>query len=150
MSILKRLLIQVVRDKLLGRGGDMLFLSNGQNKVRVQGGAFVTDQDIEKVTNFIREQMKPDYLFDQDTLVKNIAASLERDEYFEEVAVFVVEEQEASINKISKRFSIGFNRAQSIVEELESLGVVSENLGSRAREVLIKKEELVHILEEIR
>lgn len=135
-------------DKLLGRG-DMLFLSNGQNKVRVQG-AFVTDQDIEKVTNFIREQMKPDYLFDQDTLVKNIAASLERDEYFEEVAVFVVEEQEASINKISKRFSIGFNRAQSIVEELESLGIVSENLGSRARDVLVTKEELVHILEEIR
>jgi S-DNA-T family DNA segregation ATPase FtsK/SpoIIIE len=135
-------------DKLLGRG-DMLFLSNGQNKVRVQG-AFVSDGDIEKVTAFIREQMQPDYLFDQDTLVKNITASLERDEYFEEVAIFVVEEQEASINKISKRFSIGFNRAQSIVEELEGLGIVSENLGSRAREVLVTSEELVAILEEIR
>ena len=127
----------------------MLFLSNGQNKIRVQG-AFVSDSDIEKVTAFIREQMQPDYLFDQDTLVKNITASLERDEYFEEVAIFVVEEQEASINKISKRFSIGFNRAQSIVEELEGLGIVSENLGSRAREVLVTKEELVAILEEIR
>ncbi|MFW5864643.1 MAG: DNA translocase FtsK [Candidatus Izemoplasmataceae bacterium] len=135
-------------DKLLGRG-DMLFLSNGQNKVRVQG-AYVSDLDIEKVTNFIREQMKPEYLFDQDTLIRNIATSLERDEYFEEVAIFVVEEQEASINKISKRFSIGFNRAQGIVEELESLGVVSENLGSRARDVLVTKEELMRILEEIR
>ncbi|MFH5881579.1 DNA translocase FtsK [Liberiplasma polymorphum] len=135
-------------DKLLGRG-DMLFLTNGQNKIRVQG-AFVSDKDIEKVTNFIREQMAPDYFFDQDTLVKNIAKSLDRDEYFEEVARFVTEQQEASINKISKKFNIGFNRAQGIVESLEEIGIVSENLGSKARDVLVSAEDVEELLARIR
>ncbi len=131
-------------DKLLGRG-DMLFATNGQGKIRVQG-AFIHDDDIDKVTAFIREQMKPNYLFDQETLAKNVAKALERDEYFDDVARFVVTEQEASINKISKRFGIGFNRAQSIVEGLEELGVVSENLGSRAREVLVAEDALEALL----
>ncbi|TVP95113.1 MAG: DUF87 domain-containing protein [Acholeplasmatales bacterium] len=135
-------------DKLLGRG-DMLFLSNGQNKIRVQG-AYITDADIEKVTHFIREQQKPNYLFDQEMLVKNIAESFERDELFEDVAVFVVEAQEASINKISRQFSIGFNRAQSIVEALEEAGIVSENLGSRAREVLVSEEEIGTLLRQLK
>ncbi len=135
-------------DKLLGRG-DMLFVTNGQGKRRVQG-AFISDQDIEKVTDFIRKQMKPNYLFDQDMLVKSISQSLERDEYFYEVARFVVEEQEASINKISKRFGVGFNRAQSIVESLEDIGVVSENLGSKARDVLISEEDLDDLLRQVR
>ena len=134
-------------DKLLGRG-DMLFATNGQGKIRVQG-AFIQDADIDKVTNFIREQMGPDYLFDQDTLVKNVAKALERDEYFYDVARFVVAEQEASINKISKRFGIGFNRAQSIVEGLEEIGIVSENLGSKARDVLVSKENIEALLKRI-
>ncbi len=134
-------------DKLLGRG-DMLFVSNGQNKIRLQG-AFIGDDDIERVADFIRNQMEPDYLFDQDTLVKNIAKSLERDEYFEDIARFVVNQNECSINKISKAFSIGFNRAQSIVENLEEIGVVSENLGSRSREVLVDAEQLEEILDSL-
>lgn len=134
-------------DKLLGRG-DMLFATNGQGKKRVQG-AFVSDHDIENVTDYIRKQMQPDYLFDQETLVNNITQSLERDEYFCDVARFVVELQEASINKISKEFGIGFNRAQSIVESLESIAVVSENLGSKARDVLVEKDELERILKQI-
>ncbi len=135
-------------DKLLGRG-DMLFVSNGQNKIRVQG-AYIADSDIEKVTHFIREQQKPNYLFDQDMLVKNIAESFERDELFEEVAVFVVEAQEASINKISKQFNIGFNRAQSIVEALEEVGIVSENLGSRARDVLVSEDDIHGLLRQLK
>ena len=131
-------------DKLLGRG-DMLFVSNGQNKVRLQG-AFISDQDIETVTEYLRGQMEPNYLFDEETLVKNIAKSLERDEYFEDIARFVVDNNECSINKISKAFSIGFNRAQSIVENLEEIGVVSENLGSRSREVLVDETQLEEIL----
>ncbi len=132
-------------DKLLGRG-DMLFVSNGQNKIRLQG-AFIGDEDIETVTEYLRNQMKPEYLFDEETLVKNIAKSLERDEYFEDIARFVVEQNECSINKISKAFSIGFNRAQSIVESLEEIGVVSENLGSRSREVLVDEDQLEDILD---
>ncbi len=131
-------------DKLLGRG-DMLFATNGQGKIRVQG-AYISDDDIDKVTTYIRQQMKPNYLFDQETLAKNVAKALERDEYFDDVARYVVTEQEASINKISKRFGIGFNRAQSIVEGLEELGVVSENLGSRAREVLVAEDALDELL----
>ncbi len=135
-------------DKLLGKG-DMLFVTNGQGKVRLQG-AYVSDEDIERVTEYIREQLKPDYLFDQESLIQNVTQNLERDEYFYDVARFVVDLQEASINKISKQFGVGFNRAQSIVESLESIGVVSENLGSKAREVLVNKDELEAILKKIR
>ncbi len=134
-------------DKLLGRG-DMLFATNGQGKIRVQG-AFIQDSDIDKVTNYIRDQLKPNYLFDQDTLVKNVAKSLDRDEYFYDVARFVAEQQEASINKISKRFGIGFNRAQSIVEALEEVNIVSENLGSKARDVLVSQEDIEALLKRI-
>ncbi len=135
-------------DKLLGKG-DMLFVTNGQGKVRLQG-AYVSDEDIERVTDYIREQLKPEYLFDQESLIQNVTQNLERDEYFFDVARFVVDLQEASINKISKQFGVGFNRAQSIVESLEGIGVVSENLGSKAREVLVSKEELEGILKKIR
>ncbi len=135
-------------EKLLGRG-DMLYASNGQGKIRVQG-AFVPDKDIETITAFIRDQMPPTYRFTQDMLVKSIAKTLERDELFETVARFVVEAQEASINKISKNFNIGFNRAQSIVQSLEDANIVSENLGSKPRDVLIEKEDLDALLKKIR
>ncbi len=134
-------------DKLLGRG-DMLFLGNGMNKIRVQG-AFVSESDIEKVTSFIRQQMAPDYVIDADTLIKHVAKRLDRDEHFEDVARYVVSQNEASINKISKHFQIGFNRAQSIVEALEEIGVVSEHQGSRAREVLVDPQALETLLGEL-
>ena len=65
-----------------------------------------------------------------------------------EVAKYVVSTQQASINRISKEFKIGFNRAQKIVEILYEIGVVSDNVGSKARDVLVNLNELEEILKE--
>ncbi len=131
-------------DKLLGRG-DMLFCENGQVQRRVQG-AYISDSEIQNVNEFIRRQRDAEFLFSQEKLVTRAAKSDVRDELLEEVALFVVRKQEASINKISKEFRIGFNRAQKIVEMLCELGVVSDNVGSKARDVLVSEVELETIL----
>lgn len=134
-------------ETLLGRG-DMLYHQSGQSKIRLQG-AFVSDEDIETVTGFIKNQAQPDYLFKEDALMKNANKQFEYDELLDDVAHFVVQRQEASINKISKHFSIGFNRAQSIVESLEAAGIVSGNLGSKARSVLITEDEVSTYLDNL-
>ncbi len=70
------------------------------------------------------------------------------DELLNEVAKYVVIKGEASINKISKEFKIGFNRAQKLVELLSDLGIVSDNVGSKARSVLVNERELEEVLNE--
>ena len=86
-------------------------------------------------------------MFDQQKLVNKAASADKYDDLFPDVARFVVMQEEASINKISKEFGIGFNRAQKIVELLSGMGVVSDNLGSKARIVLVDAEGLAKILE---
>lgn len=131
-------------DKLLGRG-DMLFAESGQPQVRVQG-AYISDLEISNVNEFIRRQRDSEYYFTQDKLVKRAASAENYDELISEVAKYVVVQGECSINKISKEFKVGFNRAQKIVEMLSELGVVSDNLGSKARSVLVTMTELDEIL----
>jgi S-DNA-T family DNA segregation ATPase FtsK/SpoIIIE len=131
-------------DKLLGRG-DMLFAESGQPQVRVQG-AYISDIEIANVNEFIRRQREPEFMFTQEKLVKTVAASDNYDELLDGVARYVVTQGECSINKISKEFKIGFNRAQKIVEMLAELQIVSDNLGSKARSVLVNMEELESIL----
>lgn len=133
-------------DKLLGRG-DMLFAESGKPQIRVQG-AYISDAEIDNVNEFIRRQRPSEYMFTQETLVQKATRSDEIDELFPDVARFVVQTEEASINKISKEFRIGFNRAQKIVEYLNELGIVSDNVGSKARSVLVTMEELEKILDE--
>ena len=131
-------------DKLLGRG-DMLFAESGQPQVRVQG-AYISDIEIANVNEFIRRQRNPEFFFTQDKLIKTVAQAENYDELLDEVARYVVVLEECSINKISKEFKIGFNRAQKIVEMLAEINVVSDNLGSKARSVLVTMEELEMIL----
>jgi S-DNA-T family DNA segregation ATPase FtsK/SpoIIIE len=119
----------------------MLFVESGKPHHRVQG-AFLSDKDIRRVTNYIRKQRDSDYLFDEKRLVEKVTTQMETDDLTEDVAYFVVEQGAASINKISKEFKIGFNRAQSIVDTLFEMGVVSDNVGSRARDVLMTKADL--------
>lgn len=135
-------------EKLIGKG-DMLLMMNGKNKRRLQG-AYVSDQDIHSVTEYIKEQRPSDYLFTADELIEKAMNSFENDELLVDVAKFVISTGEASMNKIIKAFGIGFNRAQSIVNSLEAAGIVSENLGSRAREVLVDEEEAENIIERLR
>ncbi len=131
-------------DKLLGRG-DMLYAESGQPQRRVQG-AYVSDLEIHNVIEFIKRQRSNEYFFTQEKLVKQATGFNNSDELLNEVAKYVVLKGEASINKISKEFRIGFNRAQKIVELLSDLGIVSDNVGSKARNVLVNEQELDEVL----
>ncbi len=133
-------------DKLLGRG-DMLYAESGQPQRRVQG-AYVSDLEIHNVIEFIKRQRSKEYFFTQEKLVKKSKSSAGSDELLNEVAKYVVIKGEASINKISKEFKIGFNRAQKLVELLSDLGIVSDNVGSKARSVLVNEQELEEVLNE--
>ena len=128
-------------EKLLGRG-DMLFLENGTSKaVRLQG-TFVTDDEIEKVVEHVKEQAKPNYLFEPADLVKHADVQEEKDELYYEVCEFAVEMGGASISSIQRRFRIGYNRAARLIDIMEREGVLSEARGSKPREVLISEADL--------
>lgn len=136
-------------DKLLGKG-DMLY-SDGVNETRVQG-AYISLEEITAVTDYIKEKYEPDFLFSKEDLTEKMRYEEEMgsdprsDEFFEAVAQYVVENNSASINRIQKRFGIGFNRAQNIMLGLEELGIVSEGMAGKPRTVLVTLEELEDIL----
>ena len=135
-------------DKLLGQG-DMLY-SDGVNEIRVQG-AFISLDEITAVTDYIKSRYEPDFMFSSDDLKQKLQREESpldptEDEYFEVIARDVVENDNASINRIQKAYGIGFNRAQSIMMGLEELGIVSEGVAGRPRRVLVTLEELEAIL----
>ena len=128
-------------DQLLGYG-DCLFKVNDTLE-RIQG-AYVSDDEIEAVTDYIRDHYESDYLFDHFELDKKQAstgANPEEDDLIYEVGKYVIANKQASINSITKYFKIGFNRGQRIVEILEEMGVVSNSEGKKSREILISLEQ---------
>ena len=134
-------------EQLLGKGD--MFFKNDSGTTRIQG-AFIHDDEINAVCDFIRNQAGPDYFFNHDKLQQNADAQMRKDntdELFNDVARYVVEMQNASINNLQKRFNIGFNRAQSLIDLLESAGVVSPATPGKARSVLVTAEELEEILQ---
>lgn len=138
-------------DKLLGKG-DMLY-SDGVNEVRVQG-AFISLEEITAITDYIKDNYDANFLFSKEDLTEkmqyeeNQGSDPREDEYFPIVAQDVVENNNASINRIQKRFGIGFNRAQAIMTGLEEMGIVSEGMAGKPRTVLVTLEELEDILNE--
>jgi len=131
-------------ETLLGKG-DMLF-KRSDRPHRLQG-AYIPDSEIYAVTDFIRNQYKPQYIFEHDSLKQQARMrEVASDELFEDVAYFVVQSGNASINSIQKEFEIGFNRAQKLVEMLEEYQIVSQSQGTKAREVLVSISELKTIL----
>ncbi|ALC89640.1 hypothetical protein AM500_07585 [Bacillus sp. FJAT-18017] len=133
-------------EKLLGRG-DMLFLENGSSKpVRLQG-TFVTDDEIDKVADFTREQRSPNYLFEQEELLKKAQVTEEEDELFFEACEFVVEQGGASTSSLQRRFKVGYNRAARLIDMMEESGYISGARGSKPRDVLITEAELESIHE---
>lgn len=138
-------------DKLLGKG-DMLY-SDGVNETRVQG-AYISLEEILAVTEYIKEKYEPNFMFSKEELTQKMNYE-ERgdedprsDEFFDIIARNIVENESASINRVQKEFGIGFNRAQSIINGLEALGVVSEGVAGRPRRVLVTIDELEEILNE--
>ena len=126
-------------ESLLGRG-DML-IKDAEFVTRVQG-AYLSEKEIDAVTDFIRERNNPDYLFQHDVLVNKVAMIPTDDELLYEVARHAIENESVSINGIQKAFGIGFNRGQKIIEMLEAMGIVSKSQGGKGREVLVTMDEL--------
>lgn len=137
-------------EKLLGHG-DMLY-NDSVSEQRLQG-AYISSEEIKAVTDYIRHNSDAAFMFTQEDLEAKMETNEYNDgindEYFPVIARFVVENNSASINRIQKTFGIGFNRAQAIMQGLEDLGIVSENLGSRARTVEVNLDQLEGILEEL-
>lgn len=131
-------------ESLLGRG-DML-LKEAERPIRLQG-AFISNQEIDTVVDFIRRQEKPHYILHHEDLKKAINVREQiNDELFSDVAYYVVRENACSINSIQKQFEIGFNRAQKIVTFLEQYNIVSTSQGTKSREVLMTFDELEELL----
>jgi len=128
-------------ERLLGRG-DMLFLENGSSKpVRLQG-TFVSDEEIDLVVAHVREQQEPDYLFEQEELLKKAQIIEEEDELFYDACEFIVNNGNASTSSLQRRFKIGYNRAARLMDMLEQNGYITSANGSKPREVLITEADL--------
>lgn len=139
-------------EKLLGKG-DMLFYPAGYSKpVRVQG-AFISDNEISDVVQFLKEN-EDVAVYDTavtetiENKLKNSAISQERDEYFEAAARFVIEKDKASIGMLQRMFKVGFNRAARIVDQLADAGIVGPEEGTKPRKVLMSSEQLESYFEE--
>ncbi len=134
-------------EKLLGKG-DMLVSEQGSNNmVRLQG-AFIADEEVLAVVNQITSQ------FDQTEVESNYDSDLiniteendddlsdELDEYYEEVKMEVIRAQKASASHIQRRYKVGFNRAQRILDQLEANGVIAPSEGTKPRKVLMHEGE---------
>lgn len=133
-------------ERLLGRG-DMLYLGNGMtDPIRLQG-TYVTDDEIEEIIEHVKEQGEPEYLFEQEELLKKVEMIEEQDELFEDVCRFVYEQGSASTSSIQRKYHIGYNRAARLIEMLESYGFVSEQKGSKPREVYITESDLAELFD---
>ena len=140
-------------NQLIGRG-DML-VSIGNVLTRIQC-AFVDTPEVEAIANFIGKQpgyptvfALPEYRSDSSEVTDDVDLK-NRDELFDDAARIVVLNQTGSTSSIQRKFSIGYNRAGRIMDQLEAAGIVGVNAGSKAREVLIQDEtSLEHILRKL-
>ena len=145
-------------EKLLGKG-DMLFYPQGYPKpVRVQG-AFVSDDEVGNIVDFLKNQNIGNiYNEDIEDKIKNIGTSggsassggggNEKDSYFVEAGKFIIEKEKASIGMLQRVFKIGFNRAARIMDQLAEAGVVGEEEGTKPRKVLMSLEQFEQYIEE--
>ena len=135
-------------EKLLGKG-DMLFSPIGANKpIRVQG-AFISDDEVEHLVEFVKQQREPEYddtvtaEAEKETVAQdNDEQDIYRDELLERAVNLVMESGQASVSMLQRRFRIGYTRAARLVDTMEDLKIVGPNMGSKAREILMSPEQV--------
>jgi S-DNA-T family DNA segregation ATPase FtsK/SpoIIIE len=140
-------------DQLIGKG-DMLVSHNGE-LIRVQC-AFVDTPEVDRITDFIAAQrgypdafLLPEYVDEKDMEAKDFDLA-DRDKLFADAARLIVQNQMGSTSLIQRRMKLGYNRAGRLMDQLEAAGIVGENKGSKARDVLVRSEdELNEILERV-
>lgn len=130
-------------ENLLGRG-DMLYLANGSNSLSRIQGAFLSDEEVDKVVQFVKSQGEPDYLDesifedepeDDEPIDEGDFGSGDEDMY-EKAKQIVFERKGASASYLQRRLGIGYNRAAKLVEQMEEDGIVGPANGSKPREIL--------------
>lgn len=140
-------------EQLLGHG-DMLYLPPGSGVAQRVHGAYVSDDEVHRVVDYLKQTAEPSY---EEAIVNEAAnatsgdamvdklfsedGDAEKDEYYDQAVEMVVQSQRVSISSIQRRFRIGYNRAATIVEAMEAAGVVSGMEQGGAREVLAPKRE---------
>ena len=150
-------------EKLLGKG-DMLFYPQGYQKpLRVQG-AFVSDEEVANVVQFLTQQ-NPETTYDPEIEQKINGITIgksttipggsdenedERDRYFEEAGRLLIEKERGSIGMLQRVFKIGFNRAARIMDQLQEAGVVGPEEGTKPRKILLSMEEFQELIEQNR
>ena len=148
-------------EKLLGKG-DMLFYPQGYTKpARIQG-AFVSDNEVSDVVDFLKNQaMGNTYNEDIEEKIKSLGSESsgaagtgysdsgnEKDQYFIEAGRFIIEKEKASIGMLQRVFKIGFNRAARIMDQLSEAGIVGEEEGTKPRKVLMSMEQFEQYIDE--
>lgn len=135
-------------DKLLGKG-DMLFIEPGASKpVRAQG-SLVSDEEIERIVNYVKDQREPEYDIDiTKQQKKSKFKSFEKDEVYEEAVKLVIQSRQASVSMLQRRLGVGYTRAARLVDMMEDEGIVGPYAGSKPRDILVdeyvpKEEEAV-------
>lgn len=134
-------------EKLLGRG-DMLYHPIGLHKMLRVQGAFISENDIVKVVDFIKQQESP--LYQHSFLTEESAEEMveeDTDILLPEAIDLILETGHASISLIQRRFRIGYNRAARIIDDMERLGIVGKFEGSKPRQVLVRADQVKGILE---
>lgn len=129
-------------EKLLGRG-DMLFMPMGSSKpIRVQG-AFMSDQEVENIVDFVRDQGQAEY---DESLVPEVEEAAnsddeQLDELYEQAVTIVLEAKQASVSLLQRRMRVGYTRAARLIDSMEARGVIGPYEGSKPREVLMSMEQ---------
>ena len=142
-------------EKLLGKG-DMLFYPQGYQKPARLQGAFVSDDEVSDIVNFLaNKNPRTDYDSKIEQQMNNAVLTAggssggeERDVYFEQAGKFIIEKEKASIGMLQRMYKIGFNRAARIMDQLCDAGVVGPEEGTKPRKVLMSMEEFQTYVEE--
>lgn len=128
-------------EKLLG-DGDMLFLPPGTSRLQRVHGAFISEKEIRRVTEYVKKQAQPSY--DESILAarEETTEAPEEDDYdelYDNAVAIVAETRQASISMLQRRMRVGYNRAARMIERMEREGVVGPSDGVKPRDVLISK-----------
>ena len=135
-------------EKLVGKG-DMLYLPYYSNRPERVQGSFVTSNEIEMITGYIRNMSIPDYSIEiSRRMSDDEVKTKDEDELFYEALRIVVDFGHASASLLQRRLRVGYSRAARIIDQMEDRGMVSGYDGSKPREVLISKEDLNKLLGE--
>lgn len=131
-------------EKLLGKG-DMLFLPIGESKpIRIQG-AFISEKEVEKVVDFLKNSSNADYNNDIIEVIENkneiLPSDSNVDELLPEAIKIAVEYGQVSASMLQRRLRVGFNRASRLIEQMEERGIIGPQDGSKPRQVLVSKED---------